>query len=34
MVLDASEGTAIFAGATIYGTGLPDGDWMMNISEI
>ncbi len=34
LLLDASEGTAIFAGASIYGTGLPDGDWMTNVSEI
>lgn len=33
-VLDASGGTASTAGASVYGTGLPSGEWMMNTSEI
>ncbi|MEO5715714.1 MAG: hypothetical protein ABIT37_19700 [Luteolibacter sp.] len=33
-LLDASSGTATIAVASVYGTGLPDGHWMMNTSEI
>lgn len=33
-LLGASGGSATLAGATIYGTGLPPGGWMMNTSEI
>jgi hypothetical protein len=31
---DASGGTAAIAGASVFGTGLPSGDWMINTSEI
>ena len=33
-LLDASCGTATLAGASVYGTALPMGDWMINTSEI
>ncbi len=33
-LLDASQGTVELAGASVYGTGLPDGGWMINTSEI
>jgi len=33
-LLEAIGGTATIAGASVYGTGLPEGIWMMNTSEI
>ncbi len=33
-LLDASGGTATLAGASVYGTALPEGHWMINTSEI
>lgn len=33
-LLDAGDGTVELAGASVYGTGLPKGGWMINTSEI